>query len=586
MNDRLNVQVLRSQLQDAISRIEPLPDEPTFSYVTRVALLTGTMKRGEVIAELFGRASIRPEQLVHAGFGHFAAHFMSEDGSCRGDMSLAHSMLGLFAPFLPSDRLRRAVSRANGSSVTGINELAGYRKAETFRASPAICLECVDSDLKKHLCAYYRRTHQVSAVTVCHDHGTPLIVCCEACRKTFSYEDLPSLHCQFCGEPLLANESALRLSSDPRIAVKFSKAIHASLNGMLRGADAASRGSALRDRVALKIDNRSSVVGDNLASRLCDAFGRSYLESVGLRPDMAPTLGWPALMINQLSFASQPIANCLLVALLFESVEEFNEALIASVGQPHNMAIAAVVSNATSKITPTILKDIMRPGSLRDVGIRHKIPNELLKKWVAAYPGLSDRRKRSTERVMLRRCKRKVAEYVRNYPDKSRTQVCSAYKFEIGYLLRNDRKWLDGTIPTQRNLVGAVVRENLADSADDKIMAKALLNSVLREKAMLARPRQLTIGRLLSRSGLAVFPEKRRYAFSETMALASELAESTEDFYRRCLEWGANDLARCNGQCDHIVELFVHARVSVKYVRALEPFAKNLLAGLAGTRGN
>ena len=586
MNDRLNVQVLRSQLQEAISRIEPLPDEPTFSYVTRVSLLTGTTKRGEVITELFGRSNIRPEQLVHGGFGNFAKHFSSADGVCKDDLSLAHSMLSLFAPFLSSDRLLRAKNRALGSNAIGIIKFVGLRKEQVFRGSPAVCVDCIASDLQKMRFAYHRRVLQVSAVTVCPDHGTPLTTYCEKCGKTLSYEDLPSLHCQTCGEPLRAGAIGQPSIADLEIAVKFAKMIQACLNGMMPNVDVARRASALRCQVALKISNRSGVIGENLTRRLCEVYSRGFLKSVGLCPDNAPVLGWPALMVSGMLLSTHPIANCLIVALLFNSIDDYKETLESTPKLPHRSIIASCVKNAATRITPTVLKEIMRPGTLRDVGSKHQIKLHLLKKWVATYPGLSARRKVSAGRLMVRRLQRRMAEHIRTHPGDGWIQMEFANQFDNGCLIRNQKKWLKIVSPTQSDVGGVIKSDRVPTPAKDRDMAEALLRAVDREMGKLSRPNQLYLSLLLNVSGLAAVPVSHRYSFRETVALISKLTETAEAYYRRCIEWGAKDLIRSNGRCDHIIELFVHARVSVKHVRALEPYARDLLAELADTRKN
>lgn len=586
MNDRLNVQVLRSQLQDAISRIELLPDEPTYSYVTRVALLTGTTKRKKLISELFGRASIRPEQLVHAGFGHFAASYMPNDGKRRDDLPLAHSMLGLLSPFLSSGRLQQVIRKANGNCVSAIYELNSIQKSKVFRGSPAVCLDCVDSDLRKLPFAYHRRLHQVTSVTVCPDHGTPLIVCCDSCRKTFSYEDLPSLHCQSCGEPLRAEAPGQPSISNPEVAVKFAKAIQACLNGMIPYVDAATRVSALRHRVGLVVGNRSGVVGDNLAMSLCNAYGRPYLESVNLRTDRMPTFGWPALLISGMSLIAHPIANCLLIALLFESIDDYRKALDAAVDSSCDTTIPTMGPIAASRISLKVLKDILRLYGIREVASRNNIPYHILKKWVIAYPGLSERQKKSKDLLLKLRNIRLSEEYYANLREEPWNDDNTADQFERGKLPCNDRNWDDEAFQVQIDPDCFYVYACPPNPPEDSVMADELQDYVQYKKALLRRPCQLTRESLILMSGLLNVPNNRRIDFHETMAQVTRLTESDVEFYRRSLEWGAKDLVRRYGRCDHIIELFVHARVSVKYVRALEPFAKNLLAGLAGTSKN
>jgi hypothetical protein len=78
-------------------------------------------------------------------------------------------------------------------------------------------------------------------------------------------------------------------------------------------------------------------------------------------------------------------------------------------------------------------------------------------------------------------------------------------------------------------------------------------------------------------AGISHLPKSSQMGYPKTMATATECIETVEHYYQRSLSWAHFDLKRCVGSCSNIIELFVHAKVGVQYVKRLEPFAQRLM---------
>lgn len=580
MNDRLPGSALSLAAPCAARRVPLLPDEPTFNYVSRIDLLTGGTNRRRVITDLFGSSSIRMERPLHAGFEYLAEILDIGSRLTGRELAQAHSMLGFFRPFSAPSRYERALDLASGSRATGIFELIGAREFGVFRDSPACCLDCIANDAAEHLPPRYRRAHQVLACQVCSDHGTPLTTHCDFCGASLRYADLPSLVCRSCGTTLQPGHLDADLASNLSLTVRLAETIQSCLDGTLAVTREAIRLFALRERIREIVTNRSGVVGDNLALRLSRTYGMPFLKMLGLAPNAAPTLGWPGLLIHGGLLSADPVANCLLIALLFESVGDYNDAVSTILHAPIEPDEGRKPVTGSQQVTRAVLRDVLGPERLIDVAERHGLNGKTLHGWVAAYPGLSERRKGSAIRIQLRRCKRRILGHLRAHPGQSRTQAAMTYGSEIAYALRHDRTWLDRHLPVKANLTGATAtsRVKLSNSKDQEL-ADALRTAIAHEKAMIGRPRRFTPNRVLRLSGLGALPIQERDAFVETSRAVQELNEPVAEYYQRCLLWAAKDLVRCRGKCDHVVELFVHAGVSLEYVRALELYALSLIAG-------
>ena len=486
-------------------------------------------------------------------------------------------MLGLFKPFSPRERYERTLEQALTDRATGIFERIGARPTGVFRNSPACCVTCTEIDQETYRPPHYRRSHLVTACRVCPEHGTVLTTCCESCGAPLSFTDLPSLECHACGGRLRPGQLDSALASDPELVLRLAQVVHSSLNGSLVVADETVRLTVFRERIQDTHKSRSGVLGDNLASRICRTYGAQFLGTLSLIPTREPALGWPALMMHGRYLSPDPIANCLLIAMSFDSVEAYNDAVSRTVDQ-------TICTDKTSKpltgcqgITRAILKDVLRPGLLSEVAARHGITESILAKWVAGYPGLSKRRKLSRKRILLRRNKRTILRHQAKHPAQSRSQVAAVLRSEVAQVLGCDRSWLDQQLPTQERLSGATANNRTPPGSEkDKALAAALCHAVETEKASIARPRRFTEARILGMSGIRMLPGDQRAKFRHTTQAIAELTESVEEYYRRCLNWAAKDLIRCRGRCDHLIELFVHARVALDYVRSLEQYARTL----------
>lgn len=579
MNDRLPAFVSESQEASIAFRADLIPDETTFNYANRIALLTGAVDRQQTVATLFGYAHIRVERPLHAGFGHFTRQFIGAVDASSECLAEAHSMLSLFKPFISQERYERALKLVTGGRANGIYELVGARASGVFRQTPACCLGCVEHDLRNRRPPHYRRTHQVTACQVCPEHGAPLTTHCTSCGAHLRYTKLPTLDCLVCGARLQQGRLDIVLAPDQALMVTLAQVLHAGLNGSMAAVHESVRLRVLRERTQRLLKRKSATIGDNLAAHLTSAYGRSLLELLQLRPDVAPTFGWPALFLYGRFLSADPIANCLLIALLFDSINDYNDEVSEAKASLPEIKKNPKPLIGCHRITEKVLRDVLGPDRLIDVANRHGISKSQLSKWVAGYPGLSERRKLSAGRIQLRRNKRTILEHLARNPGQSRTQVARTIKSEITHVIRNDRNWLDRHLPVRTNLTGATASQRATPNLiKDREFAAALRLTVERQKSVLGRPRRLTQDRVVRLSGIGALTAEDRHTFPETSRAIQELTESVDEYYRRCLTWASKDLVRCRGRCDHIIELFVHADVSLEYVRALEHYASRLIA--------
>lgn len=450
MNDRLRDGVMQTPALSAASRVPLLKEEPLFSYVTRIDVLTAGSDRRRVLLDLLGSPGFRLDCPLHGGY-EFLARRLSSDGLISGqDLVPQHSLLPVFKPFANPSRYRHMFNLVSRSDARGGFQYIGARSSGVFRRSPACCLDCLAADTRDRVPPHYRRPHMLAASVVCAEHGTPVTTGCEACGAPLRHNRLPSATCDNCGA--LLQPGRLPVDLDASLAQKLAKLIQSCLNGELPAPDEPIRLAALRERVRARVRNRSGLVGDNLATFLIRTYGRPFLEELQLVPDAPPALGWPSLMIHGKWWTSDPITNILLIAALFESVADYSDA-IATCSSDLVVPVAKCRElPAGQRVTVRMLRDILGPRPLSDIAERHNANVQSLRPWVAAYPGLAERRRQCGARIELRRSKRKILEYIAGNPGCLRNQVESLLQRDVARVRQSDMPWLDRHLPVQQGL--------------------------------------------------------------------------------------------------------------------------------------
>lgn len=387
MNDRVDFEVLQPTQRSRYYGMTPLPDETTFSFVERAALLTGATCSKQVARELFGSISLlgRPAAKVHGGFGQFASHFAGLKGGDLDTLLDSVSFLPLFEPFLTNVQFSLLRERCCESNAHGLGVAARITRPGLFRRYPAICPECLIADKLTFKVGYYHRVPQITAVTVCPEHGHKLISHCPACGARLP--KIPEISCSACGcnfgehgssqEPL--NDASLRLA-------RFAEACFSQAMPVL---DTATRLAVLQSRAKERIKNRSGVVGDNLAIHLNRIYGRNFLGSLGLATDSDDTIGWPSLVINGRAWIYEVAPQLLLISALFDSVEDFCN---ASHRRPRSTPKQEVSPRRIELLwSREIFYDLIRFRDVELIAERYEVAESVVEKWVDVYPGLRAR---------------------------------------------------------------------------------------------------------------------------------------------------------------------------------------------------
>lgn len=438
MNDRLHPSIaLPRELLDE-PFIWPRPDETSFSYFARVSTVFPEYPPKKIYQLIFGAQSSISIGVLHFGWGRFQ-EYLKRHG-CDADAVWCFSLLPLYRPFAEEQNYADAV---NAALTRHAGSLPPTRHSVTppFRPAPAICPNCVVFDYKNYGFSWFRRTHQAASMRCCTIHGCTLLDACPSCGEKFSSRHLPALACRQCGAPLQAADTGAPAE------LATARIVQAIYEGRIPPAPTELRLATLRTRVSERVSNRSGIVGDNLARQLIRHFGRDLLHSLNWAPDSSPTFAWPMLLIHGLHFVNHPTPNILLITMLFDSAEDYTEALKAERvrGAPCPLNAPRPLIGACN-ITPAMLRAAYQH-TIEGAAASAGGSDQRLRFWLRDYPGLSTRRKKFFARRQLPRDRKILEAYIRQNPHASRTTLYEIYYSHLRRIRITDPDWLDRTLP-------------------------------------------------------------------------------------------------------------------------------------------
>lgn len=158
------------------------PDEDSRSIIFRYHVLSGNSDFSVTNSELFGRRvyglNVFPRNLNFL-FNQLPNRFISMD-----DFLFKHTYFHCVKPFIPNDRLFKTIEEMmENAGDSNIAALLGKGQDRFISDNVRYCPECMKNDNQKYGEVYLHRTHQLSFITYCPEHGSKLIMHCPSCHK-------------------------------------------------------------------------------------------------------------------------------------------------------------------------------------------------------------------------------------------------------------------------------------------------------------------------------------------------------------------------------------------------------------------
>lgn len=575
---------------------DPLRDELLYSACARYHERAGYRSRESTGSDLFGEARAKVAVDLPCNLATLLATFPPGHRHTADSFIDRHTLLPLYAPFVPPERvrlLREDMRGDRGSSIHGrLGVLTSNIEVEFLRYCPA----CVEEDRGRFV-TYWHRLHQAPGVAVCPTH------------KVFLEDSRLHTRNRDNGEAFVTAERAVGAVTPRRIdesdrGHRALLRIANDVNWLLGRPDLSGDQHTHRDRYVGLLTNAgfSTPSGEvrtgDVVRAVSDHYSPEFLESLGCGID-GKKYCWIHRLVHNHGRAQHPLQHLLLMQFLDRRAEDFfglpprppdphpfgegpwpclNRAA-DHYGQPVITECEISRSYHLKSTRGTfrcgcgfVYSRFDRPGDSRDVmGWRvayGKVWEDKLKemfkegrplKEIGASLGISAPVAQSqaarlgllpssensevmgggeaVKKDLRDKHRRAWLEARESYPKAGRTELVVKFRTPYNWLRQNDREWLEQNSPARRASKGPPVYVDWRKR--DVEFSEAARKEAERLKNEPGRPVRVTATGVAKAIGCLAMTSKRGDLLPLTVRTLSEMSESVEEAAIRRVNWAA-----------------------------------------------
>jgi hypothetical protein len=152
------------------------PDESLFSLIARYHRLSGHHDDRDTLHELFGKHTQIVSSHLPSLLDTLASRLPQAMALDAQDIVDRHTLFPYFRPFLTERQVALSLVAMKGSSASGLKTLMGLIASQVGGGNCyRYCEQCSERDVELVGQPYWHRAHQLPAVHICAQHGTPLV---------------------------------------------------------------------------------------------------------------------------------------------------------------------------------------------------------------------------------------------------------------------------------------------------------------------------------------------------------------------------------------------------------------------------
>lgn len=407
----------------------PVRDQTIDSLVAATWLRNPISNWGAATSAVFGQKRRKESRgILQAGWRNA---FVTLDGagySTPNELLAAHSYLPLYQPFMRVklyEDLRSLL--LNGELV----RLTAMTRTRVLTAGPVrYCPLCAAKEVLQSGYAVAHRSNQISGVMTCSEHGVGLISFAPTGRFAIELEER-GLHIP--SASALASHPQSALSGDARspkpAELRYAKFVEAALSGELTHASLGARQVAFSDRLDERFQARGAP-GSTLSRLIREGHSAAALREAALDIPLARAAHWPAFVTDGDSYAHHPVANLLVISVLFDDVDDYKRAITMAAGTDRSLkeeSFGLHVGVPNPKVNSHFIKDCIRGLSLKEVARRHEMSSATVRMFLEKFPRLAHQR----DQASLRRRLRRGASAMKQFPPRATEKMYGREKNEL-----------------------------------------------------------------------------------------------------------------------------------------------------------
>jgi hypothetical protein len=298
---------------------EIMPDELLYSTLARLGRHRATGASSRFMEELFGRSHAIASFDLPGGIGALVERLGSASG-LDADAIIRRATLFPFHTAFVSAEVRDTTWRAMVESTVGVHLRLGLAASRIpVLHALRFCPACLDAMITEGGERYWRRAHQLPGITVCADHGVPLLRAPVYARRTgrhgFVAADDADLAVRGAGAPVIAPQIMERLQGLATAAVQLLESSPAPLEPM-------EVSEGYRARLArVGLATGAKVHQADLEQAFCRHWGAALHHVPGVLSGNALRGGWLASLVRPRPRAMHPVYHLLLTLFLDQLAE-------------------------------------------------------------------------------------------------------------------------------------------------------------------------------------------------------------------------------------------------------------------------
>lgn len=563
-------------------------DEILYGTLSRYHLLSGNLNYKDTLKEIFGSESLIPTIEFPSKLEYFENNCLKYLGLSADYIIQNHSMLPLYVPFIPKQRLtiiKEEMKHCDGKGIKAkVGTLAGgiCKKDELM-----YCPICAKDDIKTYGQSYFHRIHQCPGVNVCPQHH-----CLLNKYAVNRYEVSRLKYINF--EQNLINLDEIKYidNQNLNLLVDVAKGLNYLLDNNLEEYDQ----NWVHKKYRLLLEQKGLLIaGNRIRQReLFDEFKAFYprelLTLLESDVDANNEYNWLKVALRNQKRVTHPIRNILIILFLSGGLEAFFQSSLQRSDKKYYPCLNPVCSNYRKhvvrkyeitydskskkqiitlyckcgfvyarKVSDDIysvgriknfghvweekLKDLIISSSLslRRLALTMRCDPKTIVKY-AEKLGLSDKinskmklhnesyDKITSNKIDSDKYRKNIIALIKDTPGISRTEVRNRLKKQYMWLYRNDREWLDKNMPERKN--NNYHNQRVSWNKRDDELLKLLQNEFNLLK-QLNDSRRITTTLIGRRINMLALLEKNLDKLPKSKNFIESMVETVEDFQKR-----------------------------------------------------
>src|SRR5258708_11208884 len=150
---------------------DPYPGEIFYSICARLCERAGYSKHRIAMRDIFGCEAVVASVMLPSHLDDLVARLPPGSAYTSDYLIEEHTLLPLYSPFLPSERLNRLRQDMHGRNGPSLHMRSGIMASRVpLPEWLRLCPQCVEEDKKRWGECYWHRVHQASGVEICPRH--------------------------------------------------------------------------------------------------------------------------------------------------------------------------------------------------------------------------------------------------------------------------------------------------------------------------------------------------------------------------------------------------------------------------------